>query len=240
MSGSGKSTDSSRRDRALRERVLAPIESAASRVAREQREVAREVEAFDSFRARVREVTLDAGDSRGRTLSTDTSDAAAEIRTAYRETAVALDHYDEEFGEPPAESMAEEFGPEVGAILHPDSGQPLAEFHRSAVVEAAGRTIRRRKQILAWIEREQDSLEGAGEELTALLDSPRGTDECADATVEDRLRTLGHDRQQFLQEQLPRARFDKHEFHSYLYHDEPWTYPVLTAVARFVDALGPV
>ncbi|WP_159904367.1 DUF7260 family protein [Salinirussus salinus] len=99
-------------------------------------------------------------------ITGDAPDGLEGVRTAYRETVMAVSHYDREYGESLAEHAAAELGETVAAQLV--SGAAPAPVVERAVVEAAGEARDSRKELVAILERERDSLEGVKADLDDL------------------------------------------------------------------------
>ena len=89
-------------------------------------------------------------------VTSDAPDGLRDVRTAYRETVMAVSHYDREYGESLAEHAAAELGEAVAAQLV--SGAAPAPVVTRAVVGAAGEARDSRKELVAVLERERDSL----------------------------------------------------------------------------------
>jgi hypothetical protein len=139
----------------------------------------RERNAFERFLRRVEQVQVGtaAAGSVGRTapeesgtaparatlVTGDTPDGLREVRTAYRETVMAVSHYDREYGESLAEHAAAELGETVAAQLV--SGAAPAPVVKRAVVGAAGEARDSRKELAAVLDRERESLQGVETDL---------------------------------------------------------------------------
>ena len=93
----------------------------------------------------------------------DTPDGLEELRTAYRETVMAVSHYDREYGESFAEHTAAELGETVAAQLV--SGAAPAPVVKRAVIGAADAARDSRRGLVAVLARERDSLRAVEADL---------------------------------------------------------------------------
>jgi hypothetical protein len=156
------------------ERALDIVEAEAALLRRER-------DAFERFLRRVDQVQVGtAAEATGQptpgasgavpaqsTLVTgDAPDGLEEVRTVYRETVMAVAHYDREYGESLAEHAAAELGKTVAAQLV--SGAAPAPVVERAVLEAAGEARDSRKELVAILGRERDSLERVKTDLDDL------------------------------------------------------------------------
>jgi len=129
---------------------------------RERRRVAAEIEAFTAFRS-----ALDANTpTDARKLSTtpatqptvlpESDETLATVRAAFTETVMAVDHYEEDYGETLAEHARAELGPAAGGALA--EGDVFTPGLRSALVDRTDAAIRRREQFLDRLDGETASL----------------------------------------------------------------------------------
>jgi hypothetical protein len=234
----------------FRHHVLAPVRAAESRVERERTEIVAERDAFEQFAKRVADVPPVSPRAQVRPIGTRTvvnpsneanvrRQTAEALRRAYADTVVAVPHYDDVYGEPVVENAAAEFGPELARLLVPSDGAAFVRRHKEALVGAAERGVTEREEFRGILDTEIDSLRASRRELTAVLDELETT------TVPSGYRTQFEDdltrtlraRQSTLASQPTLSHLDAHNVCTYLYDDEPWTYPVLTAVARVLDSV---
>lgn len=161
------------------------VERALEVVEAETALLQRERNAFERFLRRVEQVQVGtaAGGSVGRTapegsgaapaqatlVASDAPDGLREVRTAYRQTVMAVSHYDREYGESLAEHAAAELGEPVAAQLV--SGAAPATVVKRAVVGAAREARDSRKELVAVLGRECDSLQGVKTDLGDLEQS---------------------------------------------------------------------
>lgn len=156
------------------------VERALDVVEAETALLERERNAFERFLRRVEDVRVaapaasggggrivpegsGAAPARSTLVTGDAPDGLREVRTAYRETVMAVSHYDREYGETLAEHAVAELGETVAAQLV--SGAAPAPVVKRAVVGAAGEARDNRKQLVAVLTRERDSLQAVKTDL---------------------------------------------------------------------------
>ncbi|MFC7157146.1 hypothetical protein ACFQPA_17065 [Halomarina halobia] len=243
--------------------TLAPIERARVLLDEERAQVRAERAAFESFAERVVGLEPEPGRSQGPTASPSLrersaaaprSSAATRIRTAYRETVMAVGHYDAVYDEPIATNLTAELGPGIAAALRDDV--PVTPMLHRAIVTGVKRAIHDRRAFLEVLDAERASLDHAraeGREIVTRLSelSERATTTTTTATngaretvdaLADRCARLVESRQHRIQERSVSRYIDGHDLCAYLYADGPddWTYPVLTvavSLQRDIDAV---
>lgn len=228
----------------LKQYVLAPLSTAARLVNRERAEVSDELEAFEAFRERL--AGIDPAPSTPPDRATQisgrasTTDRVDRVRTAYRETVLSMPHYDDAYDEPLVEHLANEFGAEVADGIRPDSSVSFTVPYKNTLEAKATRAVRRREDFLETLDGEARSLESARADLSevfAALDTTIIPEWHCESFTEQ-LDAVAERRQQTIQERDSIPRFDEHSLCAYLYDDEPWRYPVLTAIARTREAVS--
>lgn len=161
------------------------------------------------------------------------------LRNAFRETVAGVDHYQAVYGEPLVEHATRELSPEMAAGFQKETSPGFTQLYKAALTTAIGEAIDRRETLDERLRSERESLERcqcALEELLSTYDDfhvqvsdpgdvPGGLDE------------LASERQRAIQRDYPGSRADGHDLCQYLYAECDWTYPVLTAVARFRDTI---
>lgn len=227
---------------------LSYLATARDAVSEERRRVEAEQTAFARFARRVagidpippgREAT--AG---GTTLVVDaTDDALAEVRQAYRDTVMAVDHYADDYDESLPENLEEEFGPELAtAVVKGPGYRPSLQ---AALVDRSRSVIRARQSLLDELDEESASLSRAGDTLSAVrstLSAIREDPLSADFDVlRDRWERLEQaetacveavaDRQRSLEER------DAFGLAQYLYDDLPLQSPVLAEAGGLVGSV---
>jgi hypothetical protein len=162
------------------ERLDLHIEPAKRCVDRECAILDDELDAFDRFRTRLSKVepqrrppTASMSDptaipNRPRSSgSTDTgASVRAAIRRAYRETVMATDHFDDEYGETYLEHVDQEFGSAFAAVL---SGRgSITPSVKVQFREAVSSAISDRRAARSTFRRERRALDRAGQTLSGL------------------------------------------------------------------------
>lgn len=229
------------------------LSSARRAVERERRACAAEREAFRAFRRRVAELTpARVPVTRRAPLADPTADDTSldGVREAYEDTVMAVPHYDREYGDGYAESLAAELGEDVAAAVF-GSRTLTPELH-DALLAAAESAVADRAEFLDLLDREIESLAVADaaldelrDDLVALDSTPlpeRGFDELLELRTaldhaESRLDRVAARRQETLsahRRTLPTIEADVTD---YLYGRLDASYPVLATVAEFGDAV---
>lgn len=220
------------------------LSSAQQLISNEKSQVHAEIDAFKSFLDRLGEIPphpyrTDGGALHGtvQSRSPTSHTFSSGVQKAYRETVLAVDHWEDEYGENTVlESITNEFSPEVAAGLAGGSAmwsQPLWNQLKHASEEA----IETRQQSYSLITEEQQqlkklrrSLTEVGEELAAIERREFAFDECNDrlTSIEHQLDELTHDQQSYLHQ---RKRSNEELFTTYVYSDLDTDYPGLAAIA---------
>jgi hypothetical protein len=93
--------------------------------------------------------------------------------------------------------------------------------------------------VLKRLDDEDASLTAAKNELADIMDNLDDTQipHWYANTFTERLFQLAANKQEMLRSHQSLGRLDGHSLCEYLYADEPWTYPVLTAVVRVREAV---
>ena len=226
----------------LRGHVLDPLIDAQAVVQREATEIDTECEAFDQLAQRV--ATIEAvpdlqPEPQAHTLRVESQvQAADQLQEAYRETIMNIPHYEDVYGESLETNVAAELPPEV-AVLFQEPADQITPDQKSRIQAAATNARASRETLAANLADEHESLASAYDELDAVitqLDGPHVPDWYTaqfEATLTDSIQT----RQEILDDRPHRSRSDGHDLCHYLYADQGWTYPVLTAVARLRNAV---
>lgn len=227
----------------LHKHVLGPLSAAETIVERERTEVAGERDAFDEFATRAEGIAPAVEASATLPLGTEpvspSTQPTSELRRAYRETVMSVSHFDEVYGETIEENASAELGPELAELFQPSSGVSFSAHHRTLLITGATQQARERAAFCDLLESEADSIRSMHQSLTALL-------ETLDTSIvpgwyreqfEERLDEILVDRQSTLYERSIPSSYESRTLCEYLYGDEPWTYPGLTAVARLLDSV---
>jgi hypothetical protein len=213
-----------------------------------------ELDALRAFERRLDRIEPTLSASRGPTgptavhVSTASPSCHADIeriRQQYRETVMAVPHYDEDYGDSLDESLAEEFGAELATALRTQPG--VSPMLKSRLVDAVRTSIEQREVFCDALDAERESLataEQAVTELSTAIDSHRDPPlaarqpdelfslwettcelrERCDAVAAERQRTLPTQTVAVADEQVPRV--------VYYYRSLPVNYPALHDIAR--------
>ncbi|WP_266080647.1 DUF7260 family protein [Haladaptatus caseinilyticus] len=220
------------------------LSSAQQLISNEESQVQAEIDAFEDFLDRLDEIPphpyrADGGSLRGtvQSRSSTSHTFSSAVQKAYRETVLAVDHWEDEYGENTVlESITNEFSPEVAAGLASGSemwSQPLWDQLKSASEEAI--ETRQHSYSMVTTERQQleelhSSLIDVGEELAAIERGEFAFEECTDrlTSIEQQLDDLTRDQQSYLHQ---RKRSNEELFTTYVYSDLDTDYPGLAAIA---------
>ncbi len=232
------------------------VRSARSVTAEEREHVRREAEAFSAFADRVADLDAGPGGASGRKVGAATlvesaaTTSLGDVADAYRETVMAVPHYDGEYGEPLARNMVTEFGDDVTSAVV--TGQSLTPQLKRTLLQRSARAQRLRIALLEHLDAEDEAVAAAEADYDRIADSvARIEDESlADAAFEDLLAEwyLLEDRERECIERLQarqetihgRRGLAKHlsnapTFEQYLYAPLEVTYPVLADGTELLD-----
>jgi len=226
--------------RSLRGYVLSPVTDALERVEREQSELLSERRAFETFVERVKALDTESVTSNDSVIRADSSsDGTERVRTAYRETVMAVDHYEQAYDEALLENVTMELGPGIAHALSPKTQTAVTESFKRLLVLSARESVTERTEVLADLGTEHDSLVEARDELTCLVGSLESTriPSWYRSDFRERCDALASERQATLEKNGPAVGESSHGLYEYLYRAEPWTYPVLTAVTRLCESV---
>jgi hypothetical protein len=110
------------------------------------------------------------------------------VRTAYRETVLAVPHHEAEYGDTLRANLAAEFGAEVAAQVV-DGARLTPPLYR-ALAAAADRAVDERRRFRRALDRERDSLVAVRDELAACQRRLDGVAERLDGAGPERLAEL--------------------------------------------------
>lgn len=227
----------------LRSYTFDPLSTATNLVEQEYSEMADERDAFKALQNRVAEidpVQSSTTPTPSTTLAehSPTSTKMDQVCTAYRETVMAVPHYDEMYGEPLLEHLAREFGPELATRVN-QTGRSYSNSFKAVFQGKLEHAIHSREQLLTTLTEETQSINEAQHALDTLFEQldttiiPGWYSE--DFTLE--LETIAEERQKTLRNRASGSYLDEHSLCTYLYGEQSWTYPILTAVARMREAV---
>lgn len=181
------------------------------------------------------------------------TDHLQQIQQAYEDTVMDVAHYDEEYDDTVAESMVEEFGPEITAQIV--SGRSFTPLLKQQLLQAARQCRHDREEFLSILEMEQEVLETAETTLDDVAEQLDRVMRCllSEQSLNDLITTytrlddieqecneLLTDRQQQRTEghadiDTPQASFL--DLQTYLYSSLPVTYPVLADTTDLLETL---
>lgn len=239
----------------------ANVRAALAALGRERDAVLEEREALSTFAADVESIpapgptpSVEAGGA-GVVGANSQSGGMATLRKRYRETVMAVDHYERDYGEPFPEHLANEFGDGVAGAVVVNEG--LSPQVKRAVLQSAEESRHQRSQYLDTLDRERQRLETAGDALEHAADRASELDgerlrlrsfgelqeryDCL-ADARDSLKSTLETRQQQLHEGVTFGwqRRDAESVYRYLYRNLDATYPVLADGARVLDRIDTV
>lgn len=224
------------------------IPEALSTVQEERERTAAEEAAFEGFSERVAALNTTelkpATPTAGTTLTsseTETTAQLEDIRAAYRNTVMAVPHYEEEYDESLTENIAAEFGADFAGLV--DGDNILTPNLQQALVRASHAAKQERASFLKSLDWEHNTLTDARRRLRNVSESTERLattplDRCRFnklLRVEHRLQNLKSDCEEILQDRQRHLQNRSYrnglQLQAYLYLSRPWTFPV------FNDAL---
>lgn len=239
------------------------IDRALTTIERERKYLESEREAFRILLRRLSDIQPDAepnptaGSGGGTTTVSMTSTAPAqsrnlrEAREAYRETVMAVPHYESEYDDSLEENLTIECGPSLARRLIVSDDLTPATY--SAFVNACKRAREERQRTLQLLKRERDSLQRFASALDAIgrdvIEQGTTIESVADtgtlSEIDDRLRALesqcedlARDRQEQIHE---RSKTDVEGlelgFLEYLYGDLETMTPVLSDLTDCLETI---
>jgi hypothetical protein len=226
----------------LRGHVLDPLAGAQAVVQREATEIDTEREAFDQLAQQVTDIETVPDRQpmpQAHTLTVESQlQAVDQLREAYRDTVMDVPHFEDVYGESLETNVTAELPPDV-AVIFQDPADQITPDQKTRIRATATNARASRETLAANLVDEQESLATAHDELEAVikqLDGPHVPGWYTDQ-FEDTLTTTIQTRQEMLDDRSHRSQADGHDLCHYLYADQGWTYPVLTAVARLRRAV---
>lgn len=221
----------------LREFVLSPISGASCLVEQERSEVHDELEAFKQFRDRiiavdpVEQATPQYPGSRYETIKKPIK----QVRSAYEDTVMNTSHYDEAL----IEHMVRELGANVAAAVRVDTPVELTPPYKKALVTGTTRAVSNREAFIDTLNDEAASINQAKSDLTEILATLDTTviSEWHFGSFTERIDETSQRRQKELRRKVSTPQFDEYSLCRYLYQEESWTFPVLTAIARLRESV---
>ncbi|WP_224337013.1 DUF7260 family protein [Haloprofundus halobius] len=231
------------------------VRDARRLVREERRRTVDEREAFRAFAERLRDIQPATGRAvpaavRGTNAGDAGPKAAKRVLDAYRQTVMAVPHYEAEYGDTIGRSIVEEFGTSVGGALVSADG--LTPELRRVVVEATKGAASDRESFLGLLDEEVRSLTtvldrvgSISETLRALDDTPlpeRSFDDLCElrgrvSALERRATDLHAERQRRISGHRQRLGIPAVDLPTFLYQERPYTYPALSAAATLAETI---
>ncbi|MFW5918680.1 MAG: DUF7260 family protein [archaeon] len=234
--------------------VLTYLSSAENRIERELAEVEAEQAAYRQFAAEVADLSVQTGAA---TATTPQSLRAVKsggpsvdvVQSAFETTVMAVDHYDDIYGEPWLVHLAGEFNEDIAVRLQGGGtvNAPLKQALRQQAIEAADN----REDLIHVLTTEREAIEDATETAESVVSSLDGIDDqLADRSFDEL--AAAHEDLEALQDRTDRlVRRRQRQIHretrcglwgagdltlqEYLYGPSPTTYPVLAAGLELTD-----
>jgi len=245
----------------MTETIQPKIDRALTRIDRECELLEAERDAFRALLRRISGIQMDLPGS----TDVGTGGAAAvatsfghrqsgslhEIREAYRETVMAVPHYDTEYDESLEENLTAECGHSLANRIVDGEGLPPTVYE--GFLGACKRAHRERERTLQYVKRERDSVGRYGSKLddieSAVVEAGERIPSASDtrtlsridgtlAGLESRCSDLAEERQEQIHERSA-TDVDGSElgFLAYLYADLETTTPVLADVASCLETI---
>ena len=238
--------------------TIVHLSDAMSIVDEERVRLAAERDAFDAFSRQVAGIeasettaAVPAAGGIATATATGTDRGLDAVQSAYRDTVMAVEHYEADYGEPLAANLAAELGD--GLAYAVVDGQRLTPQLKSALLSASRDASGNRDAFLCTLEAEAEALDEAGATLQGVDDERERiaaaplTDRSYEALVDDwrhlgeladRCRAAASDRQDQIRSLSRNRGPPDADLHDYLYEELPVAHPVLADSAALVESLG--
>ena len=236
--------------------TIAHIRSAEGLLETERARTRDERDAFRAFGTRIAALEVSeaatVGTNGGVMPRTPATDGQLErIKDVYRDTVMAVPHFEEEYDEPLRVNMAAEFSEEIAAAVM--DGEAFTPPLKQALLQQTQGACTQRERFLGQLDREVEAIHGARDTLEGIQAEARELDTAPlHRRSFDDLRTLWDrvtrlegacadvlaDRQRGIHEQAGRRGRDEPTIQEYVYQSLPVTYPVLAAGAQLSETLG--
>ncbi|MFB6132188.1 MAG: hypothetical protein ABEJ44_02125 [Halanaeroarchaeum sp.] len=235
--------------------VLSHVYAANDRLERELRELIAEREAYRAFAQAVDRISVDRPAATTATPQTvqslDRRGASVEaIRRAFEDTVMAVDHYEDTYGEPWDTHLTNEFESSVVSSLR--TGGRINEPIKNALTQGSLEAASRRDDLVSVLTAERSALEDAASTIEAvdsaldeLNEDPlpdRSFEDLAEThetlgSLDERIDSLARDRQRDIHRESRSSGWESKEvrLQEYLYCSLPVTYPVLHAAVELSD-----
>lgn len=235
------------------------LAAAATELEREHRRTTDEIDALRRFENQVRTLDPEAPqhETAGPALAAapfddgpSGRDALGRVREAYESTVMAVPHYDEEYNDTYAESLAAEFDAHVAVAL--TDGSTFDERCQTTLLAAVTESVTARRSLLAAVDEEAESLSAAADELRSVAkrldalseqsfvgESFGGLDayRAQLGQLETNCEAVLQRRQRSVFDQLRAAWLptDAHDVAKYLYQNLEDDYPVMAVIADLLE-----
>jgi hypothetical protein len=226
-------------------------------LAKECQRLVDEKDAFTAFRRKIEQIQPATAESIPETVSTRRATTSGthefmKVQNAYESTVMAVSHYTEDYDDTYTESLSEEFGPDVAALL--TEGTMFDTRCKRILLSAIGDALQRRKLLLEVIKQEEESVATAREQLALIRDEVAEIEsesfgDCTFGSLEALYSRLGvleqhcadclETRQHILNQQRDEFawQIDALDFLIYLYGTLDVDYPVLASIADLSDRI---
>lgn len=223
---------------------------------REHREIVAELTAFRKFKRNIEDISpspMEPSPKQGINVQVNSGeDEIDKIETAYKETVMAVPHYDKEYGDTYFESITAEFGPEMAVRLS-DSNY-FAPAHKLVLLGKIDDIVKQRQTLKDIVELEQSSIKSAKNKFKTIggrIESLPSQDfrTCKIKTLEQHLAntteliekcdTIASNRQEEIARRENRlaASTEVGDLHSYFYQSHDFNFPILSSLGYFGDIL---
>jgi len=220
-----------------------PVNTAERIVETEVCEISAEQQAFVRFRQRVIDIDTEPPSNPSPipvsqpAIVETSSNRIERVRNAFRETVMGVDHYDEHYRESLEEHAAAELTPEIAAGIQ-NTSTPFSQLFETALTTSIDEAIDRRGAVLEDLREEQTSLDTCRTKLVEALNMriDSSTPMTHRRVTRDQVNGIARQRQETLHRRNLSICADYHDLNRYLYQEENWMYPVLTAIGRLGSA----
>lgn len=237
------------------------IERATDVVSHELRLLRREREAFTQFLGRIQTIdvlneqpnssTAEGGMVlQGRKMAT--TNELQQVRTAYRETVMAMPHYEQEYDDTLEESLTVEFSATLAN--HVTNGQVLTEMLYDALLAKSEQARDQRDRFIGSLTRERDSLQNIAVRLDEIESRAAGlSEQIAEASTTRQLRRIddslvrlrdrctdcANRRQETIHNRRVSALsgLDERSLNRYLYRELDTEFPALSDVTACIETI---
>jgi hypothetical protein len=237
------------------------IERATDVVSHELRLIRRERDGFTQFLGRIQTIDV-LNEKTNRSMGNGgmvlqggqlaATNELQQVRTAYRETVMAMPHYEQEYDDTLEESLTVEFS----AILanHVTNGQVLTQKLYDALLAGSEQARDQRDRFIRSLPQERDSLQNIAVRLDKIESrAARLSEQIAEAStsrqlkriddslvrLRDRCTDCANQRQETIHNRRVSAlsRLDERSLNRYLYHEMDTEFPALSDITDCIDTI---